>query len=237
ICHSFWNKNWSSKVKHKSPIKKLRKILLRFFLAVLLLLVMGTLLLSLPIVQTGIAKYAMDSLNSEFGTNIHIERVQVSLLTLNTDIKGIYVEDYRQDTLAHIHKLRTSVLNLGNIAQGKLEFGDIGIDGLTFNLKTYQGEEDTNLDVFVAKLDDGKPRDPGTPPFYMRSSGIDIENGRSRLINENQERPTVLDFGKIGIRSHDFQTLAPEVSLGIEELSLEASRGPRLKKLAADFKY
>ena len=198
---------------------------------------MGTLVLSLPVVQTGIAKYAMNSLNSEFGTNLHIERIQISLLTLDTDIKGIYVEDYRRDTLAHIDKLRTSILNLGNIAQGKLEFGDIGIKGLTFNLKTYQGEDQTNLDVFVAKLDDGKPRDPGTPPFYMGSSGIEIEDGRFRLIDENLERPTVLDFGNIGIVSRDFLILGPEVSLGIEALSLDASRGPRLKKLSADFKY
>ena len=198
---------------------------------------MGTLVLSLPVVQTGIAKYAMNSLNSEFGTNLHIERIQISLLTLDTDIKSIYVEDYRRDTLAHIDKLRTSILNLGNIAQGKLEFGDIGIKGLTFNLKTYQGEDQTNLDVFVAKLDDGKPRDPGTPPFYMGSSGIEIEDGRFRLIDENLERPTVLDFGNIGIVSRDFLILGPEVSLGIEALSLDASRGPRLKKLSADFKY
>ena len=58
---------------------------------------------------------------------------------------------------------------------------------MLFNLKTYEGETDTNLDVFVAKLDDGKPRDPGTPPFFMSSDEIQINSGKFRLIDENLE--------------------------------------------------
>src|SRR5690606_41899466 len=121
---------------------------------------LGTLLLSLPVVQTKIARYATDSLNEEFGTDIQIERVGLSLFTLETGIRGIHIADHHQDTLAHIDRLRTSILNLRNMVDGTLEFGKIRVDGVTFNLKTYAGEESTSLAVFVAKLDDGKPRDP-----------------------------------------------------------------------------
>ena len=200
-------------------------------------MVLGSLVLSMPVVQTKLAKYATDSLNEEFGTNIQIDRVSLSLFNLNAGVKGIYVEDYQQDTLFYIHKLTTSILNLRNMANNKMEFGDVEIDGLVFNLKTYLDETDTNLDVFVAKLDDGSPRDPGTPPFFLSSNEIQINNGKFRLIDENLEKPKVLDFGDISIRSTDFQILGPEVTTNIEDLSMLASRGIRLKKLAAGFTY
>jgi len=210
---------------------------LRILLAILLIMVLGSLVLSMPVVQTKLAKYATDSLNEEFGTNIQIDRVSLSLFNLNTGIKGIYVEDYKKDTLFYIHELTTSILNLRNMANNKMEFGDVEIDGLVFNLKTYLDESDTNLDVFVAKLDDGQPRDPGTPPFFLSADEIQINSGKFRLIDENLEKPKVLDFSDIKIASTDFQILGPDVSTNIQDLSMQASRGIRLKKLATDFKY
>ncbi|RIV74425.1 translocation/assembly module TamB [Flagellimonas aequoris] len=210
---------------------------MRILLAILLFMVLGSLVLSMPVVQTKLAKYAMDSVNEEFGTNIQIDRVSLSLFNLNTGVKGIYVEDYKKDTLFYIHKLTTSILNLRNMANNKMEFGDIEVDGLVFNLRTYEGETDTNLDVFVDKLDDGKPRDPGTPPFFLSSDEIQIHNGKFRLIDDNLEKPKTLDFNDVSILASDFQILGPEVTTKIEDLSMLARRGILLKKLAADFKY
>ncbi len=183
------------------------------------------------------ARYATESLNEEFGTNINIDRLSLSLFSLNTGIKGIYVEDYKKDTLAYIDKLTTSILNFRNMANGKMEFGDIAIDGLFFNLKTYEGESDTNLDVFVAKLDDGQPRAPGTPPFFMSSDEIEIAEGRFKLIDENLENPETLNFVNLEVMAKDFQILGPDVTLNIQSLSLLDKRGIKLEKLSTDFTY
>ena len=121
-------------------------------LALLLLFVLATIVFSLPVVQTGLAKKATDGLNAEFGTNIQIDRVQITPFNLNANIKGIYVEDYRQDTLIYIQKLTTSVLSARNMINGDLEFGDIEVDSLLLNMKTYKGETDTNLDFFVDNI-------------------------------------------------------------------------------------
>lgn len=203
----------------------------------MLVAVLGTLVLSLPPVQTSLARYATEKLNNEFGTNIQIERASISLLTLNVTLKDIYVEDYKKDTLAYLQKLSTSVLSLRNMANGKLEFGDIDVDGLVFNLKTYKGENDTNLDVFVDKLDDGKPRAPGTPPFFMSSSAIEISNGHFRLMDENLEKQETLNFNDLQVKAQDFQILGPDVSMDILGLSLMGKRGLRLENLATQFKY
>ena len=215
----------------------MRKIGVRIVLIIILIGVLATLIFSLPIVQTEIAKYATDSLNKEFGTNINIDRVQFSPFTLSTSIKDIYVEDYRKDTLIHIEKLSTSVLNLRNMVNGDLEFGEIDVDGLFFNMKTYANEVDTNLDVFVDKLDDGQPRAPGTPPFFMSASEINVKNGRYRLSDENFESSRILDFKNLSVDSKDFQILGPEVSLRIEELALTSERGVNVEALSTDFRY
>ncbi|MGW9685978.1 translocation/assembly module TamB domain-containing protein [Flagellimonas sp. 2504JD1-5] len=200
-------------------------------------MVLGSLILSLPIVQTKMAKYATESLNEEFGTNINIDRLGLSLFNLNTGIKGIYVEDYKKDTLVYIRKLSTSILNIRNMVNGKMEFGDIDVEGLFFNLKTYEGERDTNLDVFVDKLDDGKPRAPGTPPFFMSSDEILISEGRFRLSDENLETVETLNFTNMEVLATDFQILGPDVSLNIQDLSLMSKRGLALEKLSTNFKY
>ncbi|MGB6153154.1 MAG: hypothetical protein WBG48_14310, partial [Pricia sp.] len=124
----------------------------------LLICVLGTLILSLPIVQTGFARYAADTINKDFGTQISIDKLRISLISWNTNLKGVYIEDYRKDTLFYVNDLTTSILSVRNLVKGKLEFGDIAIDRLDFKLKTYRDTSSTNLEVFIDKLDDGRPK-------------------------------------------------------------------------------
>jgi hypothetical protein len=198
---------------------------------------LGTLIMSLPVVQTRLASYATNKLNKKYGTNIQVDRLSFSFFTGNTSLKDVYIEDYKNDTLAYIQKLSTSVLSLRNLSNGKLEFGAIDADALVFNLKTYKGERGTNLDVFVDKLDDGKPRKPGTPPFFLSSSEVHISNGKFCLIDENLEKQETLNFSNLNIEASDFQILGPDVSLNIDDLALLSKRGIAIENMTTRFKY
>ncbi|WP_297796690.1 translocation/assembly module TamB domain-containing protein [uncultured Eudoraea sp.] len=203
----------------------------------MLICVIGTIILSLPAVQTKLGRYATDTINSEFGTNINVDRIRISLISWDTALKDVYVEDYKQDTLIYIKELSTSILSVRNIVKGTLQFGDIDIDGLLFNLKTYKGENDNNLGVFVDKLDDKKPRDPDKPPFFLSSADVEIRNSTFRLTDMNKDKVEVLNFTNLNIEADDFQILGPEVTAIINELSLKSKLGIDLKKLATRFKY
>jgi len=168
-------------------------------LALLVICVLGTVILSIPGVQTRLARMVTNRINSDFGTNINIDRVRISLITWDTALDGIYVEDYRQDTLVYIDRLSTSILSLRDVVGGTLEFGDIEIDSLFLNMKTYRDAPDTNLGIFIDKLDDGQPRAPGTPPFYFYASGVEIDRSRFLLSDDNLENPVILDFNKLEI--------------------------------------
>nr|WP_243834498.1 translocation/assembly module TamB domain-containing protein [Maribacter caenipelagi] len=198
---------------------------------------MSTIIFSLPVVQTLLAQFATKKINDQYGTHINIERLKVSLISWNTGLEGVFIEDYKQDTLFYVNELKTSILSINNLVQGSLEFGDIEVDELNFKLKTYFGETNTNLEVFVDKLDDGKPREPGTPPFRLSSSYVDIENSRFKYIDENLNNTTILNFDSLNIGAADFLILGPEVSTDIQEMSFYSNRGLKVERLATNFKY
>ncbi len=172
-------------------------------------------MLSIPVVQTKLGKYATDILNEDFKTDINIGRVG---LQLNGDIelKEILIRDYKKDTLIGIGELNSSIISFKNLYHGKLNFGDIDIQNLVFNLKTYTGEEDTNLDVFVAKFDSDNPRE-GPSEFLFSSSDVSIENGIFRLINENLETPKIFEFSELNANTTNFLINGPEVSSRINQ--------------------
>ncbi|EAR15292.1 translocation/assembly module TamB [Robiginitalea biformata] len=206
-------------------------------LALLVICVLGTVILSIPGVQTRLARMVTNRINSDFGTNINIDRVRISLITWDTALDGIYVEDYRQDTLVYIDRLSTSILSLRDVVGGTLEFGDIEIDSLFLNMKTYRDAPDTNLGIFIDKLDDGQPRAPGTPPFYFYASGVEIDRSRFLLSDDNLENPVILDFNKLEIEAGDFTIEGPEVRTAVRSLSLQSGRNLALENLSTDFTY
>ncbi|EAR01068.1 translocation/assembly module TamB domain-containing protein [Maribacter sp. HTCC2170] len=191
----------------------------------------------MPFVQTRFAKYATNSINEEFGTNINIDGIRVSLITWDTALKGVYVEDYRKDTLFYIDELSTSIQSVRNLTKGKLEFGHIDIDKLNFKLKTYKDTTTTNLEVFIDKLDDGKPRKPGTLPFFFSSSDVEIAKSDFKLIDENKENVETLNFKDLRISAKDFLILGPEVSTAIKAMSFKDKRNIEVTELIAQFKY
>lgn len=211
--------------------------MIRIVLVLLLICILGTLVFSLPVVQTELAQFATKKINDEFGTNISIDRLRVSFISWDTALEGVYIEDYKKDTLFYVNELKTSILSIGNLAQGTLEFGDIDVDELNFKLKTYYGENTTNLEVFVDKLDDGKPRTPGTPPFFLSSSNVAIKKSRFHYLDDNLEKPTILNFDSLNLKASRFQILGPDVSAGIEDMSFYSNRGLKVDQLATAFKY
>ncbi|WP_417444842.1 translocation/assembly module TamB domain-containing protein [Joostella sp.] len=196
---------------------------------------LASIFLSLPFVQTSIAKRATNYLNETFNTHIFIDGVQFMPFFGDVNIKGVYVEDYKQDTLVYINKLNTSILSLQNIVKGDLEFGDIKADELLLNLKIHKGEDNTNLNVFVDKLDKGEG-DPENP-FLMTSSHISVKKSEFRLVDENKETPLILGLEDLHIEADDFQILGPKVTVGINQLDFTSKKGVVVNQLKTNFSY
>lgn len=191
--------------------------------------------MSLPFVQTNIAKRATNFLNETYYTNINIDEIHFIPFWGDVNIKGIYVEDYKKDTLIYINKLNTSIINIRNLVSGDLEFGAIEADRLLFNMKTYKGQADTNLNVFIDKLDKGEG-DPENP-FLMTATEVRVKDSEYRLIDENKENPVILGLENLNIQSDDFLILGPDVSLKVRDLNFTSKKGVLVNHLETEFSY
>ncbi|GAA3620783.1 translocation/assembly module TamB domain-containing protein [Flavivirga jejuensis] len=193
------------------------------------------LILSIPAIQTSLGNYATKRINDDFGTNINIDKIGLQF-NGDVELKNIYIEDYKQDTLINIAELNTSIINFKNLYNRKLEFGDIDIIDLVFNIKTYEGRKDTNLDIFVAKLEGDNPT-RGSGNFLLSSSDVSIYNGVFNLSDENRKTTEVLQFNNLYINATNFLIKGSNVSARINTLSLKDSRGLVMENMMTDFAY
>lgn len=202
-------------------------------MAILLLVFLVGILLSLPVVQTRIAKVVMTEINTSYGTSIVVDEVAISVFG-GVKLKKVLISDHHKDTLIYVNRIKTNIIGIKKIIDGDLIFNDIKLDGVLFNLKTYKKEKLTNLDVFIDAFETGKP---STKPFLMTAREAFISNGRFILTDENRIIPKDVDFTKLYAQISDFQILGPEVQTNINQLSFKDHRGVFVKKLSGKFNY
>ena len=193
------------------------------------------LLISIPSVQTYLGKKVTTRINEDFKTNINIGKIGLQF-NGDVELKEILIRDYKKDTLISVVELNTSILNFRNVINSKLVFGDIDLEGLIFNLKTYKGATETNLDIFVAKFDEDNPSDKKSD-FLLSSSDVTINGGTFRLIDENKETPKILEFTNIFTNTTNLLINGSDVSTRINTLSFLDSRGLEVKNLISNFSY
>ena len=179
----------------------------------------------------------MTRVNQTYGTHILVDRLRLNLFNLNATLSNIYIEDYKGDTLIYVNELNTSILAAKEVISGNLKFGKANLKGVQFNLITYPGERDSNLDVFVAQLDDGQPRPEGTPPFYLSIENVEMSDGRFVLIDHNKRPTSLVDFKEVVIEGETLEVIGPNVSVEVTHLSLLESNGLRVKNMQSQFSY
>jgi hypothetical protein len=191
--------------------------------------------LSLPPVQTIIGRYVTDTLNKEYKIHIDVEQVSVTVFG-SVKLKNVLILDHHKNTLIYANRIQTNILDWSKIADGDLIFGDITLDGLYFNMKTYKKEKSSNLDRFVAAFDTGK-KTPSKKHFLLTASDVKIYNGHYSLIDENRENPKDVDFTKINIAATDLKIYGPTVSTKINKMSFKDHRGIFVEDLSTKFSY
>ncbi|WP_298116957.1 translocation/assembly module TamB domain-containing protein [Flavobacterium sp.] len=219
--------------KKNTRFKTFRKIVFRTIIVLILLLLGLAIALSLPSVQTYIAQYITSELNKDYGTNINVEHVEVTIFG-GVQMKNVMIKDEKKDTLIFAKRISTNILDTKKLLDGDLIFGDIKADELLLNIKTYKGDKDTNLDKFVAAFDDGKK---GTKKFLMTSNKITLKNSRFVMHDYNRANPKDVDFTNLNVSATDFKIYGPDVTTNIKEMSFKDHRGLVVEDLKSKFTY
>lgn len=191
-------------------------------------------ILSIPSVQTHIAKKVTTNLNETYGTDINIKRLGLNWKG-EVDIREVYIADHHQDTLIYAKELQTNILSFQNLIKGDLGFGNIDLNYAKLYVKTYKGEDENNLNVFAQKFDTGTP--PPENPFSLFSNDIKLSHSIVKITDENLESPEIFNLKNVEIVANNFKITGPEVKANIKELSLIADRGFAIQNLQADFSY
>lgn len=174
-------------------------------------------------------------LNEDFKTDIKIEQVAVSVFG-GVKLKNVMIKDHHKDTLIYADIIKTNVLSFKQAYNGDLLFGDVRIDGLVFNLKTYKKETESNINVFIALFDSDPPK-PSKKKFLLQAKNLYLTKSRFILIDENREVPKDVDFTKLDASLSNFKIFGPDVSAKINRLSFKDHRGMFVENLTSKFEY
>lgn len=198
----------------------------------MLLLLIG-IALSIPYVQTKIAQRFTNSINKDFGTNIFIDKVRLSVFG-GIKFKDVLILDHHKDTLIYSKILNTNILEGKKILAGDLIFGEITLDGLLFKIKRYKNEEENNINVFINTFDTGKA---ATTRFLMKAKKATIRDGHFTVTDENKEVPKDVDFRRLNTKISDFLIYGPIVKTTINKMSFLDHRGLYVSNLKTKFSY
>jgi hypothetical protein len=219
--------------KTNNSFKTLRKVLFRGFLVLFLLLLFGVLLLTIPNIQTKIAKYYTEKLNQQYKTDISVDKVAITIFG-GVKLKDVLIKDHHKDTLIYSSRINTSLLDAKKLLDGDLLFGTLRVENLDFHITTYKGEKDNNLDKFINSFDTGSK---SQKKFLMRANSIFLTNSHFTVIDENVSKPVAVDFYQITASLTDFKILGPNVTTKINSMSFKDIRGLEVTNLATDFSY
>lgn len=105
-------------------------------------------ILSLPVVQTQIANYVTNSLNEDYKVNINVEKTAINIFG-GVKLKKVTILDHHKKTMIYSDIITTDIASFSRLLDGDLIFGDLRLTGLIFNLKTYKGEDENNINKFI----------------------------------------------------------------------------------------
>ncbi len=199
---------------------------------ILLLLVLG-IALSLPFVQTKIAHYVTETLNEDYGTDINVDQVAISIFG-GVKLKTVLIRDHHKDTLIYANTIKTNILSFKKLKTGDLIFGDIAADKLFFNLKNYKNEKESNINVFVKLFETGK-KNP--KPFQLNAGNIYLTDSHFKVTNENAVNRVSVDFKKMNASVRKFKIYGSDITTDIRKLSFLDHRGLFVQDLTGKFSY
>lgn len=190
--------------------------------------------LSFSTVQTKLASYIIGKVNDKYNTTIQVEKVDLSSLK-DVKFKNVLIKDHHQDTLIFVTSLDASILNIRNIINGKLNFGDIEINNGKFLMKTYKGEESNNLTIFAQKFNNKD--EINDKPFQLTSTSIALKEMKFSITDENKKETPVVFYHHISGYFDDFKIYNTNVSAFIHDLKTVENHKINITNFKTNFSY
>ncbi len=202
-------------------------------MVIVVLIILLVIILSIPAVQTKIAKRVTDNLNETYDVDIHIDRIGLNWRG-EIDVRDVYIADHHQDTLIFAKELQADVLDFQNLLNDNFGFGSIVLKKAKLRYKTYKDEESDNLYIFSQKFNTGKTP---TNVFVLFADHLELIDSEVYITDENLESPEILMLDGVNLNADHFTVEDIDVTADINSMSLSAQRGFTIQDLQTHFSY
>ena len=186
--------------------------------------------------QTKLGVYATNKINEDFGTNLSIEKVNLSFLG-SIALKDVQIKDHHKDTLIFVKKISTSLISVKKVFNNKLLFDAITIEDAFYFIKTYKGETTNNMSVFTASFRSDIPKDSLDLPFILKANNVYIQNLDLRISNDNKEKPLNFSATNIGGNVQDLAIVGADVNLNTKGLYFRTNQDLQVTSLTTNYKF
>tara|TARA_B110000879_G_scaffold96901_2_gene132168 strand:- start:2849 stop:7249 length:4401 start_codon:yes stop_codon:yes gene_type:complete len=198
--------------------------------------VLVSLLLSTSIVQTNLGNLATKRINQKFGTNLNIGKINISFLG-TVALKDIQIRDHHQDTLIFVKTLSISLVNGRKIIDGNLLFGDVSIEDAYCYIKTYRGENNSNMTIFADSFRSDTSKDSLNPLFTLKTENVFVQNLDFKLINENNQNPLKFSASNVGGNLEEMAIVGADFSAKARGLYFKTNQGIQVTNLTTNYRY
>ncbi len=196
--------------------------------------------MSIPAVQTQLAKYFTNKINAEKNISIHLERLQIAL-SGKIILKNFYVLDDRQDTIFKGKTLETYLINPYQPYQkNKLVFGTTKIDGLDTKLITYKNARKLNIEEsFIDRLDKSSADNkPNKTPFLLKIKELKLTNAKFKLLDFKKDSPEILNLDRLNMEVKKFNLIGSQLVFDLDKSSfVYLPNGLKIENLLTHFFY
>ena len=197
-------------------------------------MVLLSFVLSLSSIQTSIANKVTNSINKKYGTDINIEKVDLSSIR-NIELKNILINDHHADSLIFVKNLSTSFLNYQKIFHNNLHLGEIELQNGFLKMKTYKNEDTNNLTYFFRSFK--KDSTESSSIFKLSSSSVVLENIDYILFDENKQESPIVYYMDINGLFNNFELEGSTINANIRGLSTNENHNIEIENFNTDFLY
>lgn len=137
----------------------------------------------------------------------------------------------------NVERLSTSLFRLsGLIFDNNLDLSGTDIEGLDFNMVKYEGETNSNLNLFIDKFR-SENTTPSEEPFELHIDDVFMTNSSFKYVDHNLNRPESFSIKNLTLDLQNVNVADGEVSLNINALSGMTGYGIEIEHLKSKFFY
>jgi len=189
--------------KKKRPIwKTIIRVLLKFLVAVFGLLIIFTLLLNIPAVQTYLTSHISNYLEKKLETVVEVEAVKIAL-PKTVVLEGFYIEDQNEDTLIYLGSLHVNI-RIFELLANKVNVKYIQIENLVSGVHRKAPEHEFNFQFIIdafASPDTSLATEPETEskPWDLSLGEVHLEQINANYYDDVVGIDALIQLGELSI--------------------------------------